>query len=289
MKNVMRIFVVAILLVGTITGFGFGQGMVYQTHQEMTLASATGLMETWTQLPNDDYVRVTTDGSSVTVESTAGWNVTWSGVNKPCITQYDGTIWCAIGQKSGQVVTIGNITHPAPPSGVKYAILVKLSSAGSVQGSWQAVGNIVLSNIAIYNNTEICIVGNAGQTVQHLTSPTGGGFVLVSNGSDWDTTKGFFIESPNGAGSPYILSAQYLSSGNLALAGYTDGGIVSFGGISLPPHGNTDGFRGEITSEGVGISAVQMASSSADEHTLQMTKSDGSFMVTGTYTCHYLL
>ena len=103
----------------------------------------------------------------------------------------------------------------------------------------------------------------------------------------WGATsrnKGFFIERPSGAGSPSVLSAQYLPNGNLALAGYTDGGTVSFGSISLPPHGNTDGFCGEITPTGVGISAVQMASSSADEHTLQITKADGSFMVTGTYT-----
>lgn len=111
-----------------------------------------------------------------------------------------------------------------------------------------------------------------------------GGVVLIHDGTDWDTTKGFFIERPSGGTKPLVYSAQYLPNGNLALSGYTEGGTISFGGIPLYSHGSTDGFRGEITSEGIGISAVQMAGNGVDEHTLQATAPDGSFMVSGTYT-----
>lgn len=107
---------------------------------------------------------------------------------------------------------------------------------------------------------------------------------MIHDGTDWDVTKGFFIERPSGGSKPLVYSAEYLPNGNLVLAGYTDGGTVSFGGISLPAHGGYDGFRGEITSSGVGISAVQIAGGGDDKHTLQAIAPDGSFMVTGTYT-----
>jgi len=282
MKTLVRIFVVALLLVSATAEFVFGQGMVYQTHQEMTLAAADGLTESWVQLPNSDKVRVTTDGSSVTIESTAGWSQTIPHTYSPCVAEYNGTLWCAMSQ-SGGVVTINGTTHPTPPSGESYTLLVKLNSTGSILDSWQAIGSMGLWNIAVKDNGEIAVVGSAGSTLEHLTSGSGG-VVLIHDGTDWDTSKGFFIETPMGGGNPIVYSAQYLPSGNLVLSGRTNGGNVSFGGIILPPHGNTDGFRGEITSSGVGITAVQMGGNGVEMDVLQSTKADGSFMVTGTYT-----
>ena len=282
MKTLVKILFVAILLVGATTVSGFGQGMVYQTHQEMTLAAADGLTESWVQLPNNDYVRTTYGGGNSVVESSSGWTVSIQNSYQPCIAQHDGTIWCAVRQNTTNTVIVGSFTFP--PTGQGTVVLVKISSDGSVLNAWQASGNIALRNIAIKDNNEIAVVGSAGTALEHLTSPNGGGVVLIHNGTDWDVTKGFFIERPSGGGEPNVLSAQYLSNGNLALAGYTDGGNVSFGGISLPAHGLEDGFRGEITSTGVGISAVQIAGGGRDYHTLQTTKADGSFMVTGTYT-----
>jgi len=281
MKTLVKILFVAILLVGA-TEMGFAQGMVYQTHQELTIGAAVGLTESWVDLPDGNRVRVTMDGSVVTIESTAGWTQVINHSVYPCIAEYNGTIWCAVSQIGGNAVTINGTTHPAPPSGVLYTILIKLNSAGSILGSWQAVGQMLLENIAIKDNSEIAVVGWAGSSIEHLTSADGGGIVLIHSGNTWDTSKGFFIE--DGIGAIFVLSAEYLSNGNLALAGFTDGGTVSFGGITLPAHGGNDGFRGEITPTGTGIQAVQMASSSTDRQTLQVTAPDGSFMVSGTYT-----
>lgn len=282
MKTLVKIFVVAILLVGATAFSGFGQGMVYQTHQELTLAAADGLTESWVQLPNNDYVRTTYGGGNSVVESSSGWTVSIQNSYQPCIAQHDGTIWCAVRQNSTNTVIVGSFTFP--PTGQGTVVLVKISSAGSVLNAWQASGNMALRNIAIKDNNEIAVVGSAGTVLEHLTSPNGGGVVLIHNGNDWDTSKGFFIERPSGGFNPIVVSAQYLSNGNLALAGFTEGGTVSFGGISIPPHGGEDGFRGEITPSGIGVSAVQMAGNGDEDYTLQITKADGSFMVTGTYT-----
>ena len=281
MKTLVN-FVVALLLVGATAVSGFGQGMVYQTHQEMTLAAADGLTESWVRLPNNDYVRTTYGGGNSVVESSIGWTLSIQNSYQPCIAQHNGTIWCAVRQNSTNTVIVGSFTFP--PAGQGTVVLVKISSSGSVLNAWQATGSMSLRNIAIKDNTEIAIVGSGGTVLEHLTSLNGGAVVLVHNGTNWDTSKGFFIERPSGGGNPNILSAQYLSNGNLALAGYTDGGTVSFGGISLPAHGLEDGFRGEITSTGVGISAVQIAGGGRDYHALQTTKADGSFMMSGTYT-----
>lgn len=281
MKNLIRIFVVAFLLVGATVVSGFGQGMVYQTHQEMTLAAGEGLSETWVQLPSNDYVRATHNGTNSVVE-TAEWTVNIQGGYWPCIAQYDGTVWCAVRQTSTSTLVVGSFTFS--PTGIGTVVLIKISSSGSVLNAWQATGSMSLFNISVKNNSEIAVIGSGSTAVEHLTSPNGGGVVLIHNGNDWDVSKGFFIEAPSGAGNPRIMSAQYLLNGHLVLAGHTDGGTVSFGGITdLPAHGGKDGFRGEITNTGVGITAVQMASSADDLDNIQITKVDGSFMVTGTY------
>ena len=281
----LKIFVAVIFMMLTTSGMGFAQGMVYQTHQTMTLAAASGLAETWVLLSDNDKVRVTTASQSVTIESAAGWTQVIAHVNSPCIAEYNDTLWCAMSQIGGNSVTINGTTHPAPPSGVTYTLLVKLDASGNILGSWQAIGAMLLTNIAVKDNGEIAVGGSAGENVAYLSSPNGGAVVVIHNGiTDWDNTKGFFIETPSGGSRPLVTSLQYLPNGNLAIAGYTSGGTVSFGGILLPPHGATDGFRGEITSTGTGIQAVQMASSGNDEHHLQITKAGGGFMVTGTYT-----
>lgn len=283
MKNLVMRFVVALLLVGA-TVAGFAQGMVYQTHQEMILGAATadGQGESWVQLLNDDYVRVINASFVTTIESTAGWTVDVANTYRPCIAEYNGTIWVAFSQESDQSVSINGTTYPAPPTGISYTILVKLNSSGSVLNSWRAIGAMGLFNIAVKSNNEIALVGNASLQLEHLTSPDGGAVVLIHNGTDWDTSKGFYIE---GGIQPLITSVQYLTNGNLALAGYRDGqGNVNFGGINLPPHGGYDGFRGEITPQGVGIQAVQIAGSGSDENHLQITKANGDFMVSGTYS-----
>ena len=279
MKNLFRIFVAALLLVGATTGVGFAQGMVYQTHQEMTFASGEGLSETWVLLSGSDYVRATHNGTNSIVE-TAGWSVNIQGGYWPCIAEHNGTIWCAVRQPSTSTVVVGSFTFPAGQGNV---VLIKISSSGSVLNAWQASGSMSLFNIAVKDNGEIAVVGSGGTEVEHLTSPNGGGVVLIHDGTDWDVTKGFFIERPSGGLKPLVYSAQYLSNGNLALSLYTEGSTTSFGGIPISARGLEDGLRGEITSTGVGISAVQIAGGGRDYHTLQITAPDGSFMVTGTY------
>lgn len=279
MKSLVKFFVVAILLVGATAESVFGQGMVYQTYQELSLAAGEGLSETWVQLPSNDYVRATHDGTNSVVE-TSGWTVNIQGGYWPCIAQYNGTIWCAVRQPSTSTVVVGSFTFPAGQGNV---VLIKISSSGSVLNAWQASGSMSLFNIAVKDNSEIAVVGSGGTELEHLTSPNGGGVVLIHNGTDWDTAKGFFIERPSGGLKPLVYSAQYLSNGNLALSLYTEGGTTYFGGIPISARGLEDGLRGEITSTGVGISAVQIAGGGRDYHTLQITAPDGSFMVSGSY------
>ena len=140
-----------------------------------------------------------------------------------------------------------------------------------------------MCDIAVKNHSEIALVGSAGLTVEHLSSPFGGGVVLIHDGNEWDNTKGFFIERPADGGKPLITSAQYLPNGNLAIAGSTDGGSVDFGGIAFTSFGSNDMFRGEITPQGVGIQAIQAGSQNSDDDHLQITHGSGAFMVTGLY------
>lgn len=172
MKTLVK-FVVALLLMSATTGMGFAQeGMVYQTHQELTLAAGEGLSETWVLLSGSDYVRATHNGTNSVVE-TSGWSVNIQGGYWPCIAEHDGTIWCAVRQSSTSTVVVGSFT--IPPSGQGTAVLIKMSSSGSVLDVWQASGSMVERNIAIKDNGEIAIVGSGGTVVEHLTSPNGGG------------------------------------------------------------------------------------------------------------------
>lgn len=171
MKTLVK-FVVALLLMSATTGMGFAQeGMVYQTHQELTLAAGEGLSETWVLLSGSDYVRATHNGTNSVVE-TSGWSVNIQGGYWPCIAEHNGTIWCAVRQPSTSTVVVGSFTFPAGQGNV---VLIKISSSGSVLSAWQASGSMSLRNIAVKDNGEIAIVGSGGTVVEHLTSPNGGG------------------------------------------------------------------------------------------------------------------
>ncbi len=273
---------IVVILIMTIAVLAFGQNMEYENHGTMTVGGGSYLRHNWVQLPNgDNYVRCTTNGVSTNVELYAGWTLTFNGVTNPCMAEDDGTIYCAVSQYDA--TTIGGVTYPDPPNNESRVILVKISSSGSVLDSWITSDHgFELKNIAT-NGSEIALVGHADPSLEHLSSPIGGGVVLIHDGNNWDPTKGFYIETPANGFRPVVTDVQFLSNGNLALSGEWTGGTLSFGGLSRSPIGGEDMFRGEISTAGVGISVVNSGGLSGDFDNISITNANGDYMITGLY------
>ena len=264
----------------------FGQGMYYQQHG----ITNPLLPEEGVILSNGDYVFCGRDYTNVfaaTIFSTAGWSIPvvpdQGDSYMPYIAEYNDTIYCAF--THNEAITIGDTTYPDPPLGARRPIALMISATGDILDSWEVSGNSYVWGISARSG-EFAVMGRAyAGAIEHLPpiGVYGGAYVLVNNLSGWDTEKGFSLETEY---IPDMQSIQYLTNGNLALSGETAGGDISFGGIDLPVYGGGDGFRGEITTSGLGVHAIMIASlsySAWEEDTYQITNPNGSFMISGIY------
>ncbi len=284
MKNLFRL--VATICFISIMWSTFGQGMYYHDYG----LTGTVYPRNGVKLSNGDYVfcgHDSNNNNAPTIYSTAGWSIPVvpepGGTDYlPIVASYNDTIYCAF--THDDAITIGGVTYPDPPNGAKRPIALMINTVGLILNSWEVSGNSYVWGISAKSG-EFAVMGRAySGAIQHLPpiGLWGGAYVLINDITDWDVNKGFSLDTEY---IPSMHSIQYLTNGNLALAGETSGGYINFGGISLPVYGSDDGFRGEITTAGVGIKAVVMASYHSDEDNFQITMNDGSFMVTGKY--HY--
>ncbi len=285
MKNLFKLLATICFIAVMLSTFG--QGMYYQNYGlTSTIRPQNGV-----KLSNGDYVFCGYDSNNnnaPTIYSTAGWSIPVipepGGTEYlPMVTSSNDTIYSVF--THDDAITIGDTTYPDPPYGAIRPIALMINTDGVILNSWEIDGFSRAWGISAKSG-EFAVMGRAyNWPIEHLFYPSlpwGGAYVLINDLTDWDVNKGFALETEY---IPSMHSIQYLQNGNLALAGESSGGDINFGGIILPVDGSDydDGFRGEITTTGIGINAVLIDSYRNTEDNYQIAMSDGSYIITGRY------